>query len=235
LATGYSTVVAGVQIRAVENWSDSAAGAALEFITNTPGTMTSVLRMSISRGLALTTAAGGMPTGGDLGAGTINVTGGYYINGVAFNPLPLAGGTMTGMLTLFGPPVGTNDAATKGYADSAARPVPLSFTIAGKPPAGQRYNTPIAMPLTIAANLVGTVVYDSTMATAAATFTLNKISGGTTTAIGTIVITTTSNTSCTLSGAGGSFVAGDVLQMIAPATQDATLADLGITVIAQKT
>jgi hypothetical protein len=230
LATGYSTVVAGVQIRAVENWSDTAAGAALEFITNTPGTTTSVLRMSLNRGLALTTAAGGMPTGGDLGAGTINVTGGFYVNGVAFNPLPLSGGTMTGTLTLSGAPVGNNDAATKAFAGT----VPLSFIVAGKPPAGQRYNIPIAMPLTIAANLVGTVVYDSAVTTAAATFTLNKISGGTTTAIGTIVITTTSNTSCTLSGAGGSFVAGDVLQMIAPATQDATLADLGITVMAQK-
>jgi hypothetical protein len=82
LGTGYSQAVAGVQIRASENWSDTAAGAALEFLTNTPGTTNSILRMSVSRGLALTTAAGAMPTGGDMGAGTVNVTGGFYINGV---------------------------------------------------------------------------------------------------------------------------------------------------------
>jgi hypothetical protein len=83
LTTGYSQAVAGLQIRASENWSDTAAGASLEFLTNTPGTLNSILRMSISRGLSLTTAAGAMPTGGDMGAGTINLTGDYYTNGVS--------------------------------------------------------------------------------------------------------------------------------------------------------
>ena len=180
LATGYSgSLAAGVQMRAVENWTDSASGAALEFITTTPGTTTSVLRMSLSRGLALTTAAGGMPTGGDLGAGTINVTGGFYVNGVpvtgggsggggsitgitagnglvgggtigvvtigldipvntanggtsATTPagalanlggVPLAGGVMSGLLTLSGPPTGPLVAATRQYVDDAVTTV----------------------------------------------------------------------------------------------------------------
>lgn len=108
--------------------------------------------------------------------------------------------------------------------------VPISFPFAGKPLAGAMVCVPMTIALSIASALVGASVYSNTLTTAAAVFTVNKISGGTTTALGTVTINSAGHTSATLAGSGGSLAVGDVLQVVAPSSQDATLADVGITI-----
>jgi hypothetical protein len=113
--------------------------------------------------------------------------------------------------------------------------LPLAFIIPTLPTSGQVYNLVVATAVTIPANFAGTVVYETTLPTANAVFTVNHISSGTTTQIGTITITSASHTTALLSTqAAVSLAVGDVLQLVAPTPQDTTLANVGITILAAK-
>lgn len=62
----------------------------------------------------------GYPAGVNKGVGAINAQS-YYINGVLVDLtkyLPYTGGTLTGILTLSGDPIGNMDAVTKRYVDT---------------------------------------------------------------------------------------------------------------------
>jgi hypothetical protein len=222
-ATGWSTVVRGsISITAAETWTDTAQGTYIPFNVTTIGGTTTVEKARLSD-------AGHILVGTTIDATSdlIQANGGIKGTVLTASSMPTTDPAVTGELWV----TTSGQVASSGTAPS----LPLGFIIPGKPAASAPYNLAMGLACSINANFSGTVIYDGTQATSSAVFSVNKISGGSTTAIGTLTITTASHVSFTPSTqAAVALAVGDVLQLVAPSSQDATLADLGITILATK-
>ena len=211
----------------------------------TPGTYTHTT-LTVDATGRLTAASSGVAVGSVVSVGTTGpgITGGPITTtgslAVQWNAgsvsslgsgLSLSAGVLSSTASSSLPFSSITGTATYAQLPTEVQQIPISVLFSGKPATGALVNVPMVMTVTIPSGLAGATVYDTTKTTASAAFTVNKISGGSTTALGTVTITSTTNTSCTLSGTGGTLNAGDVLQVVAP-TQDATLSDLGITLLA---
>lgn len=188
-------------------------------------------------GQVLTSAGGvGAPmTWSTPGSGTVTSVGGTgTVSGLTLTGTVTTSGNLTLGGTLSAPFSAITGTATYAQLPTEVQQLPLAFVLPGKPTTGAVFNISVPIAVTIPASLAGATVYDTTLATGSAVFTVNKITtGNTITALGTVTITTTNHFSCTLAGAGGSLAAGDVLQLVAP-TQDSTLSDVGITILASR-
>lgn len=149
-----------------------------------------------------------------------------------------AGNTVT-LLNQEGGPAGIPDAVdsktyVRRYGAWVELTIPVVFPFAGKPLASAKVVVPMAIGLIIPANLTGSTGYTTVNSTGSPVFTVNKLAtDGTATTIGSITFSAGVRAAAA-AGAGGSLAIGEALQLVAPASPDATLADLGISILAAR-
>jgi hypothetical protein len=104
-------------------------------------------------------------------------------------------------------------------------PYDIASSVFGKPANGDTIASVVAVrAFTVASGLAGSYAKAGTAATGSSVFTVYKNGAS----IGTFTFGA-NGTVASFAGAGASFAAGDVLTLIAPSTQDATLADIAWT------
>ena len=139
-------------------------------------------------------------------------------------------------------PVGQGPGTVAAGDDARIEALPLAFVVPGKPQVDQVLSLTIVTPCSLPRGLAGTRVFCQTAATAEAVFALRqRYAGGATMILGSIRFPAYSATfpdpftqAALYCEGGATFAPGDVLQLCMPADADATLADLGITILAAK-
>ena len=116
-------------------------------------------------------------------------------------------------------------------AQLAGTPTSLGFYIGGVPTAGQYQKVQLPWNLTIPANCATPNSYGKlgTAATASTVFDIQQ--NGTTVATVTFAASGTTPTFATTGGVAINLSAGDVISLVAPASPDATAADLTVTLV----
>lgn len=106
--------------------------------------------------------------------------------------------------------------------------VPIAFSFPGMPAAGMHLIVPMVNAITIPSGLTGSEGLCEVAPTAVAEFSINNIAGN----IGAATVET--DGSIIFSGIGGTLEIGDSLIIQAPITADATMASVGLTILATR-
>ncbi len=128
--------------------------------------------------------------------------------------------------------VGSRGASLVALAASAVGGLyDIGLFIPGQPAASAMvFQFVVPRAIAVPVNLIGSLAKAGTAATSAASFTLRKNGSN----IGTIDFAAGAATATFTLAAGAVFAAGDVLEMLAPSPQDATLSDVSITLMASR-
>lgn len=108
-------------------------------------------------------------------------------------------------------------------------PYDIAMWWPGKPIGSSKVRIIIPRATQLPQNLTDSQCKAGTAATASTTVTLNKISGGSTTSMGTAVWSAAGTTCSFTFSAAVNLAAGDMVEFLFPASADATLADIAIT------
>lgn len=107
----------------------------------------------------------------------------------------------------------------------------------GKPPgsSGLMVRLAVTRATRLPAGLTGTIAFSGANATTSTAIAIQKrTAAGVTTSVGTLTWTSASSAATVSFTSAVDFAAGDFVQLVGPATQDATLADLSVTLVATR-